>query len=363
MADDEPAEEPDESQEHPIPPSRPFLIGLVLIVLALAILIARPYLGAVVLALLVAFIVHPIQARLAPKVRWPSLAAFIILTGVILILVAPFVFVVWQTLDSLQRIVVTLQDPAAVEARLRGILETFGIEGQEAAQTISMAGQKLAEFAAGAVLPTIMFLFKGLLALVVFLFVLFFGIRDGKKWIEGLKAHTPLSPPDKEELFTGARDSIWAIVMGTFVVSVVQGTIAGIGWWIFGFPDPIFWGFVMIILAVLPFLGAFLVAIPAGILAIIEGDYFSGVGLLIWTVTIVALSDDMLRPYLIGKRSGVHPVFILVGILGGVAVFGVAGFIIGPLIYALIEPIMTTWRKRRYERAVDHGLADGEEMD
>lgn len=362
MSKGEGQQDPHEENDYPLPPSRPFLITLVIIFIALAILIAKPYLGAVVLALLTAFIVEPLYRRLRPHVRWPTLAASIMLVFVLLVIVAPIAFVVWQTIDELAAIVEFFSDPEQVQQQFGNLLANLGADPSRATEIMTMVGERVAGFIASAIVPTITFLFKALLDLVVYLFVLFFAIRDGRAWVEDLKEYIPLSPEDKDLLFEGARDSVWAILMGTFVVSVFQGAVAGLGWWLFGFPAPVFWGFVMVLLSVLPFLGPFMVTIPAAGYALYQGDYFSGIGLLIWTLSVVALSDDVLRPYLIGRGSGAHPVFILVGILGGVALFGIAGFIIGPLVFALLVPIIDVWAKRRRARAARKGILPGRSM-
>ena len=132
------------------------------------------------------------------------------------------------------------------------------------------------------------------------------------------------------------NDVIYATIYGVIITAIIQGIIGTIGLLIFGVQNPILWGMVMIILAMLPFVGAGLVWFPAAIIKIAGGDLFNGFGLLFYGLFIVSTIDNMIRPKLIGARANIHPVVILLGVLGGLAVFGLMGLIIGPLCLSIL---------------------------
>jgi predicted PurR-regulated permease PerM len=131
------------------------------------------------------------------------------------------------------------------------------------------------------------------------------------------------------------RDVITAVLYGQLLIAVLQGLVGGLGFLIFGIENPVFWGFTMGVLSFIPLLGPPAVWLPAAIYLIYAGNLVSGIGLIIYGVVIVMNIDNFLKPKLIGGKSGMHPIVVLVGILGGITLFGFAGFIIGPIILAL----------------------------
>ena len=133
-----------------------------------------------------------------------------------------------------------------------------------------------------------------------------------------------------------------AIVYGSIVVALIQGTLGGIGFWIVGIPSPILWGILMSLFALIPMVGTGIIWVPAS-LGMAAYGYLSGdtvmvwkaIGLFIYGVFVIAGIDNVLKPKIIGERAHVHPVIILLGVLGGLKFFGIVGFAVGPLILAI----------------------------
>jgi predicted PurR-regulated permease PerM len=171
----------------------------------------------------------------------------------------------------------------------------------------------------------------------------------------------PLDEKRRDRLLKRTGERLEAIILGTILVSLVQGIAAALGWWVLGFPAPVFWGFVMTVLAIIPFFGPFMVLIPAGVIWILLGETFAGVALIVWALVLVGLIDDVLRPYVIGRRSKVHAGVILVGILGGIHVFGISGFVLGPLLLGLLAPVLAEWARPEDEPLRERGGEAGEE--
>lgn len=336
-----------EGDDGALPPSRKFLLALVVLLLFFTFLLVRPYLGAVVLALLLGFLLQRPYRALLRRVRFPSLAAGLILLVVFAALVGPIAFIVRSLADEAGMVVALLQDPAGMEAAAARALAQFGVDEERVTSLIQDAGQAAAGGLQGALLPTLSKAAHFLGSLLVFSILLFFVLRDGERAIEVLGPLTPLRPAARERLLGLVADRTRAIALGTFLVSIIQGVASGLGWWFFGFPAPVFWGFVMTIIAVLPLGAPFLVMVPAGILALLQGNLFAGIGILVYAAVIVGLIDDLLRPYVVGRRSGVHPAVILVGTLGGITVFGVSGFLLGPLVVSMLEPVLQVWAEER----------------
>lgn len=327
----------------PVPHSRWFLVALAVLLLYVAFRLVRPYLGAVVLAILIGFLMQPLHVRLLRVVRSPSLAATLGVLLVTLALVLPLAFIVAQLRDEAAMVVAFVQDAEGLQTSLAGIAARLGVEPAAADSFVQRALGGLAGAIQSAVGPTITAAVNVLAGLVLFFFLLFFVLRDGSAFLRAIRRLAPVRERERDRLFQLVAARTRAIALGTFLVSLAQGIAAGLGWWFFGFPAPVFWGFVMTVIAVLPLGAPFLVLVPAGLIALAQGDTFAGIGILLWSGLVVGLLDNVLRPFLVGRGTDVHPAVILVGTIGGLTVFGISGFLLGPLLLSLLGPVLEVW--------------------
>jgi len=164
---------------------------------------------------------------------------------------------------------------------------------------------------------------------------LFFLFRDGEQLMEKIKTLLPFSTTERENILKRIVDMIHATIYGGIVVALVQGGLGGLGFLIVGLPAPLFWGTVMAFFSFVPIVGTALVWFPAVVILFAQGTYLKGVILLAWGMIIVSLSDNFLRPILIGGRTQVHTLLLFFGILGGLRVFGFLGLIAGPLVITI----------------------------
>src|SRR6266704_2868722 len=188
-----------------------------------------------------------------------------------------------------------------------------------------------------------------MVGLFIMFFVMYYGFRDGEGFIKRIRDLLPLEPALKESLFYEVRTITQAVLYGQVMTALIQGTLGGIGLLIFGISNWLFWGAIMIIMAFLPLLGTPLIWVPAAVSQILDGETARGVGLLIYGSTIVMNIDNVLRPRLMSGRTKVHPVLILVGVLGGLKIFGFIGMLVGPLILAVLVAFI-----KFYEQAYLH---------
>jgi predicted PurR-regulated permease PerM len=145
---------------------------------------------------------------------------------------------------------------------------------------------------------------------------------------------------------TEARRGLTGVFNGQILMSVLQGFLGGIGFLIAGLPNPVLWGALMALFALLPVLGTFMIWVPAGIYLLITGHVWQGVFLLSYGVVLILLIvDTFLRPKLLGHSSDLHPIFVLVGVLGGAAVFGFIGLFLGPLLVGVMVSVLKVWEQ------------------
>ncbi|MFQ5604174.1 MAG: AI-2E family transporter [bacterium] len=176
--------------------------------------------------------------------------------------------------------------------------------------------------------------------LFVTLFTMFYFFRDGDRLIERIKYLSPLDDDYEEALIERFVSVSRATIKGTLLIGVAQGTLGGLTFWLFNIGSPILWGVVMVILSIIPLVGSWLVLYPAAFIQLIIGNVWSGIAIILITVIIISNVDTVLRPRLVGRETGMHDLMIFFSTLGGISVFGIMGFIIGPVIAAFFLTIL-----------------------
>ncbi len=169
----------------------------------------------------------------------------------------------------------------------------------------------------------------------VMFFTLFYFLIDGQKAFGHLIKLSPLKTEHETLLATKFISISRATLKGTLVVGAIQGLLGGLAFWIVGVPSPAIWGLLMILLSIIPFVGSGLVWLPVGIILLLLGQIWQGVFILIVGFGVISLIDNILRPKLVGKDTQMHPLMVFFATLGGIALFGLPGFIIGPIIVSL----------------------------
>jgi predicted PurR-regulated permease PerM len=178
----------------------------------------------------------------------------------------------------------------------------------------------------------------------VFLLALFYFLRDGRIIIKNFISWSPLIDSHDEYITKTLKRAIQSVFAGTVVVSVIQGILTGIGFALFGIPAPAVWGSIAAVAAFIPGIGTSLVLIPGIIYLFVTHGFVPAIGLAIWGAVAVGLVDNILGPYLINRGINVHPFLILISVLGGLVVFGIVGFLLGPLILAFLFALLEIYR-------------------
>jgi predicted PurR-regulated permease PerM len=207
---------------------------------------------------------------------------------------------------------------------------------QQVGTAAKAAGTFLVGFASRMTATTAAFL----LNLFVMLYAMFFFFRDGHKILERIFYYTPLSDEDETRMFAQFASITRATIKGTLVIGIIQGALAGIGFWAAGIEGATVWGTVMTILSIIPGIGSALVWVPAAIILFITGQHLTAILLAAWCIAVVGTVDNFLRPVLVGRDAKMPDLLILIGTLGGLFLFGLIGFIVGPIVCGLF---LTVW--------------------
>lgn len=180
----------------------------------------------------------------------------------------------------------------------------------------------------------------GTLNLVLQLFVMLYGMYyfliDGPAILSRILYLTPLNDADERKLMNQFVSVTRATIKGSILVGLIQGGLAGAAFFVLGLPAAAFWTTVMAVLSVIPVLGSGIVWVPAAVILASTGRMGAGIALALWGLLVVGMIDNFLRPRLIGRDLKMHNLLVLLSTFGGLAMFGVVGFIIGPIIAALL---------------------------
>lgn len=331
-----------------------FLLILVLAVSAIFLAVTWPFLQALLLGAMLAGLCRPIYNWLTRVVRGrESLAAILTLLLLLIVVVGPisaFVgVVVNQAINVSDRAIPWVQQHFGSASSLNAhdwlvqrfpalapyvpdqahIVEGLGRTAKAAGAYLVISATQLTAGTAGF-----------LLNVFVALYSMFFFFRDGPAILEKIFYYTPLTHDDEEMLLERFTSVTRATIKGTIVIGIIQGTLAGVAFWAAGIDGAAFWGTVMMVLSVIPGIGAALVWVPAAIYLFLTGDTISGVLLLVWCAGVVGTIDNVLRPILVGKDARMPDLLILIGTLGGLFLFGPIGFIVGPIVCGLF---LTVW--------------------
>ena len=312
--------------------------------ISLCLLIAWPFLGAITWALTLAILFAPLHERVERRVRHLNIAALLSTAIVIAVVVVPAVFVVERLITEATSGIQALQ--ARVEGgELQALVDShpalapFGawIDRQfDLPSMMSAIATYLSNLGATFVKGSLLQMVEA----VITFYLLFYFLRDRLAARTMIIAWLPLTKPETEHLLRRVAETVHAIAYGTLAVAAVQGSLAGLMFWVLGLPTPLLWGLVMGLLSIVPVLGAFIIWIPAAILLLLDGSWIRAVILAAWGGIVVGSIDNVLRPILVGKDTKMPDYVVLISTLGGMAMFGLTGFVIGPTIAALF---MASW--------------------
>jgi predicted PurR-regulated permease PerM len=329
-----------------------FLLLLVTGISVLFLLVIRRFLLAVLLAAVFAGLAYPLYRwfirHLRGKRRIASVATILVLLlGVALPTAGLLTMVTAQAVQVSQKAEEWFTEQAARMEQLRTLVAriTFADqllpeEGQVVEQFREVAGRTGPAMMGTVLAVATRGAFTFSIQLFILLYSLFFFLVDGPLILRTILHYIPLSRTEKEELLERFVSVTRATVKGSLLIGVIQGGVAGLAFWLAGVPGPAFWGTVMVVLSIIPAVGPALIWIPAVIYLFLVGKVGAGVGLLVWCALVVSTIDNLLRPRLIGRDARMSDLLILLSTLGGITLFGVVGFIVGPIIAALF---VTVW--------------------
>lgn len=239
-----------------------------------------------------------------------------------------------------------------IEQRLEHVLSGEGvvvlgyeITADEITARLQKFSAQLGQFLVQLVQQTAGGIASAVLLVFVMLYTLFFFYLDGDAFFDWLKQLLPLRPEQSERLFAEFFATSKASLKTMGVIGVVQGGLGGLAFWIVGIPAPLFWTLLMAVATIIPVVGAQIVLIPAAALLMLFGKFWFGFALLLWAWLVIANVDNLLRPYLVSREVNLHELLVFLSSIGGIAMFGFFGVLIGPVIASLLKVSLNIYRE------------------
>jgi predicted PurR-regulated permease PerM len=333
-------------------PLRPLALAAITIVcIALCAWLLRPLLPALTWALALAVIAWPLHERIARSVRSRAVVAGSSTVAVFLLVFVPFLFVVYELAREATSAAQRMKERSA-ESVLRETMEkTPGLDrladwaeranldvDHAAHQVVSTYTQDASGIVEGSI--------TGIVQVVVALFILYHLFKDRGSLLASARAILPLTKDESDRVFTRVADSVHANLYATLVTSLIDAVGGGLLFWLLGLPSPVLWGVVMFILSILPIVGTFIVWVPAAAYLVMIGAWPKGLVLIVWGMAEWIVVDYYAYAWLAGPRMRLHQVPALLAFLGGLAVFGASGMVIGPAVLAVTVALLEVWHRR-----------------
>lgn len=360
----------------PPAPERPLLRILLAAVSVALVAIVVPFFGTLLWSVIVAMLFRPLYRRLLPLLGGRRSAAAALTTGaVFLIVVLPFVAMTLSLVNEAGALYARLQaddqtPAAAMNQMLRALpdwvtelLRRIGITDVDELRRrlLAVLGQG-GQFIAGQALKIGQNTLQLVTSLFILLYVAFFLIRDGDELVRSLREALPLSPRHQQALFSRFGTVVRATVKGNLLVAVLQGALGGLAFWVLDIGGALLWAVLMAFVSLLPAVGAALVWLPVALWFLATGQVLQGLGLAAWGTLVIGLVDNLLRPVLVGKDTRLPDWVVLITTLGGMSVFGINGFVLGPMIAAMFLAVWHIVMMERQGRAAA-GPSAGESAD
>ncbi|HOX60450.1 MAG TPA: AI-2E family transporter [Candidatus Magasanikbacteria bacterium] len=328
-----------------------FFFSLIIILGIGLLYLIRPFLYPIFWAVILAILFYPLYELMLKLAKFPSIASVLSVISVIAILVVPLFFIgVLVARESVN--IYTEATMTDWQGHLYSVTEK--LNSTPLGPYLEKFSTNSSDFAAQVTKTVVDFLIENLAPITqnsisffamvfLMLYTLYYFFKDGPRMLRRVMHLSPLGDRYEQMLYDRFTSTARATLKGTFIVGTIQGTLAGILFFIVGVKGALIWSIIMIACSIIPALGPFIVWLPMGIVLLITGQYWQGATVLIVGSTLISMIDNILRPILVGKDTQLHPLVVLFSTLGGILLFDISGFVIGPVIAALFTAIMSIY--------------------
>lgn len=328
-----------------------FFFSLLLVTTATFFWVLGSYLLPVFWSIVIAIIFYPMYRWLERVTGGrASLASLIAIGAVILTVMLPLVIIggmiVQESLGLYQQVTKGSDNMDGFSLLDRteefvAYLEPYGISQAAVTERLREEVAEISQTLAASLVTVGQVTFSLFVSLAIMLYLLFFFFRDAAKLQQTLIYYLPIGDVYERRLFTRFAETSRAVMQGSIAIAALQGLLGGLAFWIVGVSSPALWGVAMAVLAIIPAVGPAFIWLPASIILLATGSLWEGATIFVVGILLVSLVDEFLRPILVGRRSKMPDSITLLATIGGLATFGISGFVVGPIIAAFFLSLWT----------------------
>ncbi|MCR4256595.1 MAG: AI-2E family transporter [Candidatus Uhrbacteria bacterium] len=324
-----------------------FLLIMLGLALFVGFVLFRPFLAVLAVAAMAAVVVYPIKDRIKAITRLPQgMASFLTVLVVGSLILTPVAFLGYRVFTEAADLLASLS--ANRDAYLELLERVFLGPIRDLMPGVSIETETYLRQALSVLTSNLGRVFSGTVEVVggIFLFLIafYYFLKDGPRFVRSFVELSPLSDRYDLDVLDRMALAINSMVRGQLSVALIQGLLTGLGFWMFGVPNPALWGSLAAVCALIPGFGTSLVLVPGIVYLFATNQLWQGAGLFVWGGLAVGLIDNLLGPTLIGRGAKIHPLFVLFAVLGGLALYGPLGFLLGPLTISLLFALLDIYR-------------------
>lgn len=320
------------------------LIGL----LTLSFFLLRPFLMSIIIGVLLAFLFLPLYKFILRFIKSRNFSSFLVCVLLISIIVIPLWYLAPIAIEQSIKFYMASQQLDLITT-FKTIFPSF-FQSEQFSAEIGSALQSFITKTTNSLMNSfsnfILNFPNILLQLLVVFFTFFFVLKDSQGLIDYIKSLLPFSKEVEKKLFTSTKNITMSILYGQVVTGIFQGLIAGLGFFIFKVPNALLFTVLVTLAGILPLIGTALVWVPITIYFLIAGNTFSAIGIMIFGL-ISTIIENLLKPIWVSRLTKVNSSIILIGMIGGLFLFGIIGIILGPLILAYLLIVLEVYRNKK----------------
>ena len=331
--------------------SRPFLIALVLITLFACYFVFKPFLIIIIIAAIMAIIFYKPYKKLVVFFKGrKKLAAFLMCLFLVAIVILPVIkMIIYTTEGSVKAYTDTtayFQNHDLSDVLKTPVLSKLNISNSVAKynndtikNTLLDILQKSSNWMISGATSAVVGTTNFFVSLVLIILMMFFFFIDGKEMIDELMYLIPLPDKYNQEIFDKFREISYTTMISTFVVAIAQGLVGAIGFAFVGFPAFLA-GVLVAVLSLLPYVGSMIFYVPVGLYYLVMGQTWQGIFIILWGFLVIGTIDNIIRAWMLKDKAQVNPMFIIFSVIGGIALFGFWGIVLGPLVVAITVTVL-----------------------
>lgn len=336
--------------------SKIFFLAIIAAIVIISFFIIKPFISAILSGAIIAYIFYPLYRKFGNRIKNENVRALLISVILVVIVTVPAIITLSILAREAYHTYVTIEQYklgsnymqficSNGDNKLCTFTKSFLSFLPESDLNYYMRAiiEKITSTIINSISKFLIALPLIMLDIIIILFVVFYLLKDGKKMADRISRVLPLNTRQKAHVFRKFGQITYGVFIGNLAVAAIQGVAGGLGFLFLGLGSPLLWGFMMAVLALLPYFGTAIIWLPAALNLILVGNLtgddsmtIKGVILIAYGILVISTIDNILKPKIIGQSADVHPLPVLLGVLGGLQLFGIMGFILGPILLSLL---------------------------